>query len=143
KAQANLRRGQANSLGGVHGSEHIVDELLEVSVTFFYKGAGFCEDGIAEFDDRIYFDGLRWSFRHGDRCRLLFCERGQRQWFRTRRFVGHSCRNSCASRRGSLLQIFAEKHRLTQGRPWLRRQRPRRERRTSRSARKRLGQVLW
>src|SRR6267378_4504154 len=66
---------------------------------------GLFEDGVAKFDDRINLALLGRRLRGGDR-----------GGFRTRRFVGHSCRNSAASRRGCLPQIFAEKHWLTEGR---------------------------
>src|SRR6059058_1423040 len=48
-----------------------------------------------------------------------------------------------AFRRGSLLQIFAEKYRLTQERPWLRPRPRRRGPRTSRSAHMRLAPAPW
>src|SRR5882724_307392 len=143
KTQADLRRGEAHALRSVHGSEHVFDELLHLRVKFFDGRAGLLKDGIAVLDDRINLDRLCRRFRRGDRGSLLCSGCGRRQWLRTRRFVGHSCRNSAASRRGSLLQIFAEKRRLTQVRPWLRRRLPRWERRTSRSARTRPAPVPW
>src|ERR1700687_5465785 len=128
QVQADLGRSESDALRGIHGGEHIFGELLEFGVEILYRRSGLFEDRIAELDDRVDLA------RSGDCLR-----RGGLPSLRTRRFVGHNYRNSVASRRESLPQIFAEKHRRAQGQPSLRRRRRRRGRHTSRSARMRLA----
>src|ERR1700682_1602508 len=131
--QADLGRSESDALRGVHGGEHIFGELLEFGVEILYRRSGLFEDGIAELDDRVDLA------RSGDCVRRS----GGLRSFRTRRFVGHNSRNSAASRRESLPQIFAEKHRRAQGKTSLRRRRRRRGRHPSRSVRMRLAPVPW
>src|SRR5271156_284995 len=53
QADANLRRGEPYTRGGVHGFEHVRDELLQVVVEFFHPLAGGFEDGVAVFHNRM------------------------------------------------------------------------------------------
>src|SRR5260370_6783797 len=109
--KADLWRGEADALRSVHGGEHIFGKLFEAGIEVLYGRCGFFEDGIAVFDDLVDLSGCR----DGLGGRGLGGLRG----FRTRRFVEHSYRNSAASRRANLLQIFAEKHRRAQEQPSL------------------------
>src|SRR5229473_3107033 len=59
QAQADLRRGQADTLRGVHGSEHIFGEFFDLGVEFGYGRGGPLQDRIAILDDGIDF--ARWS----------------------------------------------------------------------------------
>jgi hypothetical protein len=52
-ANADLRRGQADSVRGVHGLEHVGDELLQLFVKARDLFRWFLENGIAEFYDGI------------------------------------------------------------------------------------------
>src|SRR6266850_4948030 len=110
QVQADLRGGESDALGSVHGGEHIFGQLLEFGVEFLYGRGGFLEDGVSIFDNGIDLARRGNGFRRG----------GLRD-FRTRRFVGHSYRNSASFPLPNLLQIFAEKHRLAQGLPLLHR----------------------
>src|SRR5579859_1527583 len=110
QGHADLRGSQADALSGVHGGKHIFGKLREPGIKGFYRRGRFFKNGIPVFDDFVDFSGGRDGFHRG----------GSLGWFRTRRFVGHSCQNSAASRRANLLQIFAEKHRRAQEQPWLR-----------------------
>ncbi len=47
----NLRRGQPNTLRGIHGLEHVVDEFLQLRVEFGYRLAGLREHRLGIFDD--------------------------------------------------------------------------------------------
>src|ERR1700730_5464014 len=143
QAHTDLRSRQAHTLRGVHGSEHVLGELLELGIKFPDLRSSFFQDGIAVFDDRIDFPrrGQRW--RGGRRRRLARLGFGGSQWFRTPRFVGHSCRNSAAARRADLPQIFAEKHPPGQGPPWPRPRLLPPGPRTSRSVRRPLGWAPW
>jgi hypothetical protein len=50
----NLRRGQADTLGGVTGLEHVVDKLMELRRSEFrYEFRLFLEYGLSVQDDRI------------------------------------------------------------------------------------------
>src|ERR1700730_1840161 len=132
QTQADLGRSESYALSGVHGREHIFGELFEFGVEILYRWSGLFKNRVAVLDDRMDLA----------RCGECLRRRGLRG-FRTRRFVGHSYRNSAASRRGSLLQIFAEKHRRAQEQPSLRRQPLQRARHTNRSARTRLARAPW
>src|SRR5271170_1341254 len=133
-ALANLRRGQADALRGVHRSKHILGKLFELRVKLLDGGPGLFENRIAILHDRIDLARRRFGRLRGfHRCGGL----------RTRRFVGHSSRNSAVFRRANLLQIFAEKHRRAQVPPWPLRQHPRRAQRTNPNARRRPGRVPW
>src|ERR1700756_1174311 len=132
KAQAlpDLRRSQAYALSRVHRREHVLRELCQFRVKFLVNRRWLFEHRVAVLHNRIEFarrgfGGLR-LFRGGG-------------GFRTRRFVGHNSRNSAASRRANLLQIFAEKHRRAQGQPWPPRQPHPPAPRTSPSARRPPG----
>src|SRR6266566_7625908 len=135
QAQSNLRRCQTDALRRVHGSEHVPGELLQFRVEFFYRRARLLQDGITVFDDRINLSRSRSRLR-----RLGGRSAG---WFRTRQFVEHSCRNSAASPRANLPQIFAEKHPPAQGLPLLRPPLLPRAPRTNRTARRRPSPALW
>jgi hypothetical protein len=50
---ADLRRGQADSLGCVHGLEHVLDELLQFGIEARDGSGFFCEDFVTEFDDGV------------------------------------------------------------------------------------------
>src|SRR6202041_825402 len=53
QTDADLRRGESDAGGGVHGFEHIRDEFLQVVVEFFHALAGGFEDRVAEFHNRM------------------------------------------------------------------------------------------
>src|SRR5215831_19520529 len=125
-ALSDLRSSQPYALRRVHGSEHVFGKLFEFRVKFFYQRARLFEDRIAVLDDRIDFP---WRRRHRWRVRG-----GGRKCFRSRRLVGHSCRNSAAFLAVSLPQIFAEKYPPTQEQPWLRLRPLRRGPRTNQTA---------
>src|SRR5258708_22426678 len=105
--QTDLGGSKSDALRGVHGGEHIFGQLFQFGVECFYECSRLFEDGIAVLDDRIDLAGS------GDGLR----SRGGLRGFSTRRSVGPSYRNSVASLRERLLQIFAEKHRRAQGQP--------------------------
>src|SRR5467141_5073051 len=111
QALSNLRSGQSHALRRIHRSKHVLSQLLQFSVKFFHRRSRLLQDGVAIFDDGINFARSRGRLRGLDRRR--------RGGFRTRRFVGHSCRNFAAFPRASLPQIFAEKHPPAQVPPWL------------------------
>src|SRR5580692_904529 len=134
-ALPDLRRRQSHSRRGVHRSKHILGECFKLRIKFLHRRSRLFKYRIAVLYDRIDFSrgrrnrGLnsRWSRARGR--------------FRTLRFVWHSCRNSAASPKGNLLQIFAEKHPPAQVRSSLRRPPRLPERRTNPSARKRPQQA--
>ena len=120
-AQSDLRRGQPDSLRRVHGSKHVFGELLELGVEFCDRRGRLLQDRIGILHDLVDLSrrlGSGWRFRS---CRV----------------VGHSSRNSAASRQANLPRIFAEKRAPAQVPPWLRRRLRPQGRRTSRNARKR------
>src|SRR6266404_7587317 len=130
--EADLRRGEPDPGRGIHGGEHIFGELLQFGIEVCYRRCRFFEDWVAILDDWIDLA------RSGN---ALLC--GGLRGFTTRRFVGHSCQNSAASRRESLLQIFAEKHRRAQGQPLPLQLRLPRGLHTSPSARRLLARAPW
>src|SRR5690242_8862374 len=132
---SDLWSSQANALRGIHGSEHVFGKFFELGVKCYYRRARLFQNRVAVLDDRIDFARWRrrlWRFSNGGRRRL-----------RTRRFVGHSCRNCAASLRENPHQIFAEKYRLTQVQPWLHPRPRRRGPRTNRSVHKRPAPAPW
>src|SRR5580704_14343218 len=136
-ALPNLRRGQAHSRRRVHRSKHVLGQRLKLRIKFGYGRSRLFEYRVAILDDRIDFPRGRWG------CSLNGCFGLAGGHFRTLRFVWHSCRNSVASRKGSLLQIFAEKHPPAQVRSWLPPPPRLPGRRTNPSARKRPQPAPW
>src|SRR5271170_2147559 len=53
QADTDLRRGETDAVRGVHGFEHVGDELLEVLVEFFHALAGSFKHRVAVFHDRM------------------------------------------------------------------------------------------
>src|SRR5206468_1586761 len=125
---------QTHTLRGIHGREHILGKFFKLRIEFSNWRSRLFKDGVAILDDRINFARLRNGL-----CRFDLRYR----WFRTWQFARHNYRNSAASRRESLLQIFAEKHQPAQERSSLRRPRPLPEPRTSQNVRKRLVPAAW
>src|SRR5271156_2158503 len=139
QAQSNLRRRQPHALRRVHRSKHILDQPFQLGIKLLHRCSRFFKDRISVLHDRINLA------RRPSRRRFRRNRRRSRapHYFRTRRFVWHSCRNSAASRKGNLLRIFAKKHPQTKENPSPRPHPPPPVPHTSRSAHKPPAPAAW
>src|SRR5258708_1056619 len=128
QALSDLRSGQSHALRRVHRGKHVLGQLLQFGVEFPYR-----RSRLFQVRSAIFPDGINFARTSGS---LGGVGGGRGGSFRTRRFVWHSCQNSAAFPRASLLQIFAEKHPPAQVPPWLRRPRLRPAPRTNPTARR-------
>src|ERR1700722_5482790 len=111
---SDLRSSQPHALRRIHRREHVLGQFFELWPKLRNHTRRLFKNRIAVFNNGINLS--RWSGWHCRRNGL----RRRRHRLRIRRFVGHSYRNSAAFPPANLLQIFAEKHPLTQGPPLLR-----------------------